>query len=237
MIQQAVFQELVKLVDPGVKPYVPVKGEANVIMMVGLQGSGKTTTCTKLAYHYQKKGWKTCLVCADTFRAGAYDQLKQNATKARIPFYGSYTEVDPVVIAGDGVETFKDEGFEIIIVDTSGRHKQEDSLFEEMLAVSNAVEPDNTVFVMDASIGQACEAQARAFKEKVDIGSVIITKLDGHAKGGGALSAVAATKSPIIFIGTGEHIDDLEQFRTKAFVQKLLGMGDLETLVEKVEEL
>jgi signal recognition particle subunit SRP54 len=146
-------------------------------------------------------------------------------------------QVDPVVIAQEGVEMFREEGFEIIIVDTSGRHKQEDSLFEEMLAVSNAVDPQNIVFVMDASIGQACEAQARAFKEKVDVGSVIITKLDGHAKGGGALSAVAATRSPVIFIGTGEHIDDFEQFRTKAFVQKLLGMGDLETLVERVEEL
>lgn len=128
-------------------------------MFVGLQGSGKTTTCTKLAYHYMKKNWKACLVCADTFRAGAYDQLKQNATKARIPFYGrlvhlpagfvnglsillfdsSYTELDPVVIAQEGVDLFRSEGYEIIIVDTSGRHKQEDSLFEEMLAVSNAI--------------------------------------------------------------------------------------------------
>nr|CAG4640758.1 EOG090X03VW [Eulimnadia texana] len=237
MIQSAVFKELIKLVDPGVKAYQPSKGKSNVIMFVGLQGSGKTTTCTKLAYHYLKKGWKTCLVCADTFRAGAYDQLKQNATKARIPFYGSYTEVDPVVIAQDGVEMFKREGFELIIVDTSGRHKQEDSLFEEMLQVSNAIKPDNIIFVMDASIGQACEAQARAFKEKVDVGSVIITKLDGHAKGGGALSAVAATQSPVIFIGTGEHIDDLESFKTKPFVSKLLGLGDIEGLIDKVNEL
>jgi len=237
IIQQAVFTELVKLVDPGVKPYVPKKGKPNVIMFVGLQGSGKTTTCTKLAWYYQKKGWKACLVCADTFRAGAYDQLKQNATKARIPFYGSYSEADPVVIAADGVEMFKNEGFEIIIVDTSGRHYQEDALFEEMLAVSNAVTPDNIIFVMDASIGQACENQARAFKDKVDVGSVIISKLDGHAKGGGALSAVAATKSPVVFIGTGEHIDDFESFKTKPFVQKLLGMGDIEGLISKVEEL
>ncbi|BES93399.1 signal recognition particle [Nesidiocoris tenuis] len=237
MIQSAVFKELVKLVDPGVKAYQPMKGKANVIMFVGLQGSGKTTTCTKLAYHYLKKNWKACLVCADTFRAGAYDQLKQNATKARIPFYGSYTEVDPVVIAQDGVEMFKKEGFEIIIVDTSGRHKQEESLFEEMLQVSNAIRPDNIIFVMDATIGQACEAQAKAFKDKVDVGSVIITKLDGHAKGGGALSAVAATKSPIIFMGTGEHIDDLEPFKTKPFVSKLLGLGDIEGLIDKVNEL
>ncbi|XP_059350241.1 LOW QUALITY PROTEIN: signal recognition particle subunit SRP54-like [Daphnia carinata] len=237
MIQSAVFKELIKLVDPGVKPYQPVKGRPNVIMFVGLQGSGKTTTCTKLAYHYMKKGWKSCLVCADTFRAGAYDQLKQNATKARIPFYGSYTEVDPVVIAQEGVDMFKAENFEFIVVDTSGRHKQEDSLFEEMLQVSNAVKPDNIIFVMDASIGQACEAQARAFKEKVDVGSVIITKLDGHAKGGGALSAVAATQSPVIFIGTGEHIDDLEPFKTKPFISKLLGLGDIEGLIDKVNEL
>ncbi|XP_058791113.1 signal recognition particle subunit SRP54 [Phymastichus coffea] len=237
MIQSAVFKELVKLIDPGVKAYQPIKGRPNVIMFVGLQGSGKTTTCTKLAYHYLKKNWKACLVCADTFRAGAYDQIKQNATKARIPFYGSYTEVDPVVIAQDGVDMFKKEGYEIIIVDTSGRHKQEESLFEEMLQVSNAVQPDNIIFVMDATIGQACEAQARAFKERVNVGSIIITKLDGHAKGGGALSAVAATQSPVIFIGTGEHIDDLEPFKTKPFISKLLGMGDIEGLIDKVNEL
>ena len=131
----------------------------------------------------------------------------------------------------------KKEGYEIIIVDTSGRHKQEESLFEEMLQVANAIQPDNIIFVMDATIGQACEAQAKAFKERVNVGSIIITKLDGHAKGGGALSAVAATQSPVIFVGTGEHIDDLEPFKTKPFISKLLGMGDIEGLIDKVNEL
>jgi len=237
MIQSAVFQELVKLVDSGVKPWQPKKGKPNVIMFVGLQGSGKTTTCTKLAYYYNRKNWKTSLVCADTFRAGAFDQIKQNAVKARIPYYGSRTEIDPAVIAYEGVEKFKNENFEIIIVDTSGRHKQEDALFEEMLQVYNSINPDNVIFVMDATIGQACESQARAFKEKIDVASVIITKLDGHAKGGGALSAVAATKAPIVFIGTGEHIDALEQFKTKPFIKKLLNMGDIEGLIDKVNEL
>ena len=237
MIQMAVFKELVKLVDPGVKAWTPVKGRTNIVMFVGLQGSGKTTTCTKMAYYYVRKGWKCALVCADTFRAGAFDQLKQNATKARIPFYGSYTESDPVVIANEGVEKFTNEGFEIIVVDTSGRHKQEASLFEEMLAISTTVQPNLIIYVMDASIGQACEGQARAFKSKVDVGAVIVTKLDGHARGGGALSAVAATQSPIIFIGTGEHIDDFEQFKVKPFVSKLLGMGDIEGLIDKVNEL
>lgn len=237
MIQMVVFQELVKLIDPGVKPWTPIKKKSNIIMFVGLQGAGKTTTCTKMAHYYQRKGWKCALVCADTFRAGAFDQLKQNATKARIPFYGSYEEADPVVIANEGVEKFKQEGFEIIIVDTSGRHKQETSLFEEMLSIQSAVKPHQVIFVMDASIGQACESQAAAFKSVVDVGAVIVTKLDGHAKGGGALSAVAATKSPIIFIGTGEHIDEFEEFRVKPFVSKLLGMGDLEGLIDKVNEL
>jgi len=134
-------------------------------MFVGLQGSGKTTTCTKYsppnynqnpelisfryAWHYQRKSWKTALVCADSFRAGAFDQLKQNATKARIPFFGSYQETDPVELARQGVEKFKKEGMDLIIVDTSGRHKQEQSLFDEMQAIVEAVKPDEIVFVMD----------------------------------------------------------------------------------------
>ena len=136
-----------------------------------------------------------------------------------------------------GVSRFKEERFELIIVDTSGRHKQEASLFEEMLALQSSMRPDQIVYVMDATIGQACEAQARAFKEKVDVGAVIVTKLDSHARGGGALSAIAATNSPIIFIGTGEHLDDLEPFRVQPFVKKLLGLGDIEGLLDKVQEL
>lgn len=236
LIQKSVVDELSLLLDPGKKPFAPVKGRCNVIMLVGLQGSGKTTTCTKMAHFYQRKGWKACLVCADTFRAGAFDQLKQNATKAKIPFYGSYTERDPVQIAADGVEMFRREKFEVIIVDTSGRHKQETALFEEMQEVAKAVNPDESIFVMDSSIGQAARDQAEAFAKAVDVGSVVITKLDGHAKGGGALSAVAATKSPICFIGTGEHIHELEQFNTKSFVSRLLGMGDLSGLMQKMQE-
>ena len=132
MIQRSAVQALQELLTSKKKPYKMLKGKSNVIMFVGLQGSGKTTTCTKYANFYQKKGWKVGLVCADTFRAGAFDQLKQNATKCRIPFYGSYTEMDPVKIAEEGVSKFKKEKYEIIIVDTSGRHKQEEALFDEM---------------------------------------------------------------------------------------------------------
>lgn len=130
-------------------------------------------------------------------------------------FYGSYTETDPAQIAAEGVQKFKEEGYEIIIVDTSGRHMQEEALFEEMEQVSQMTQPDDIVFVMDSSIGQAAHEQATAFKSKVAVGSVIITKLDGHAKGGGALSAVAATGAPITNIGTGEHIEDFEDFEVR----------------------
>ena len=138
-------------------------------MFVGLQGSGKTTTCMKYAHHYKKKGFKPAMVCADTFRAGAFDQLKQNATKAGIPFYGSYSETDPAKIAEDGVNKFKEGGRDLIIVDTSGRHKQEEALFEEMRQVSTNVQPDLVIFVMDGSIGQAAMDQAKAFKATVEV--------------------------------------------------------------------
>lgn len=231
LIKKAVFDELVDLLDPKKPAYKPTKGKSNVIMFVGLQGAGKTTTIAKFARFYARKGWKVGMVCADTFRAGAFDQLKQNATRVRVPFYGSYTEPDPVKIARDGVAQFRKEGTELIIVDTSGRHKQEEALFEEMKQVSEAVQPDDVVFTMDSTIGQSARGHAIAFKSAVAVGSVIITKLDGHAKGGGAISAVAATQAPIIFYGTGEHFDDLEPFDPQGFVSRLLGMGDMKALL------
>lgn len=236
IIHQAVVNELCNMLDPGKPTFTPQKGKPHVIMFVGLQGSGKTTTCTKYAFHYQKKGWKPALVCADTFRAGAFDQLKQNATKARIPFYGSYTETDPVKVAQEGVERFRKEKCDLIIVDTSGRHKQEETLFEEMRQLAGVTNPDLVIFVMDSSIGQATFDQAQAFKQSVAVGAVIITKMDGHAKGGGALSAVAATKSPIIFLGTGERMDQFEAFEAKAFVSRLLGEGDWRGFIGKIHE-
>ncbi|PVH99277.1 signal recognition particle protein [Periconia macrospinosa] len=237
VVQKAVFDELVKLVDPHAEPFKPRKGKSNVIMFVGLQGHGKTTTCTKLARWYSARGFKACLVCADTFRAGAFDQLKQNATKAKIPYYGSHTQTDPVEVAREGVEKFKKERFEIIIVDTSGRHRQEQDLFDEMVQIQGAVKPDQTIMVLDSTIGQAAEGHSRAFKEAADFGAIVLTKTDGAAMGGGAISAVAATHTPIVFLGTGEHMLDFERFNPQSFVSKLLGMGDITGLVEHVQSL
>lgn len=223
-----------KLVGKGGKRTKKVESNSHIIMFVGLQGAGKTTSCTKLAVYYKKRGFKVGLVCADTFRAGAFDQLKQNAIKSSIPFYGSYLETDPVKVAFEGVKKFREDKFDIIVVDTSGRHKQEQSLFNEMVQISEAVQPTQTIMVMDASIGQAAEGQAKAFKESSNFGSIILTKMDGHAKGGGAISAVATTKTPIVFIGTGEHVGDFEVFKPSTFISKLLGIGDIQSLIEHV---
>jgi signal recognition particle subunit SRP54 len=258
MVQRAVVDELTAMLTPSTttttttgsddnantkksnnhnKAYNMKRGKPNIILFVGLQGAGKTTSIAKFAYYYQRRGYKTAMVCADTFRAGAFDQLKQNATKLRIPFYGSYTEADPVLIAEEGVQRFKSDGYEVIIVDTSGRHRQESALFDEMQEISDAVNPDNTVFVMDATQGQAVYDQALAFHAAVNVGSVIVTKLDGHAKGGGAISAVAATGSPIIFLGSGERFEDLDPFNAKSFVSKLLGYGDVRGLMEEMKSI
>lgn len=257
-LQKIVFDELCGLVDSHEEPPKPKKlnraktsskptrpgkksvkkaADSHVIMFVGLQGAGKTTSCTKLAVYYKRRGFKVGLVCADTFRAGAFDQLKQNAIKSLIPFYGSYLETDPVKVASDGVKKFKEEMFDIIIVDTSGRHKQEQSLFDEMIQIGEAVQPTQTIMVLDAAIGQAAEGQAKAFKESANFGSIILTKLDGHAKGGGAISAVATTQTPIVFIGTGEHVGDFEVFKPTSFISKLLGIGDIQSLMEHVQSL
>lgn len=235
-IRNAVFNELVRLLSPDVEPYKPVKGKANVFMFVGLQGAGKTTSIAKFANYWARKGWKTAMVCCDTFRAGALDQMKQNAIKLRIPYFGNPLEADPVKLAEEGTEHFRKEGYEIILVDTSGRHQQEAELFEEMEQVMDVVAPDEVIFVMDSTIGQAVADQALAFKESVPVGSVIITKLDGHAKGGGALSAVAATNAPITFIGLGEHFDELERFDARSFVSRLMGLGDMRGFMEKLAD-
>ncbi|CAN4088522.1 unnamed protein product [Withania somnifera] len=172
----------------------------------------------------------------DPWEAFIYTE-KRETWCCNVCWVASYTESDPVKIAVDGVETFKKENCDLIIVDTSGRHKQEAALFEEMRQVSEATKPDLVIFVMDSSIGQAAFDQAQAFRQSVAVGAVIVTKMDGHAKGGGALSAVAATKSPVIFIGTGEHMDEFEVFDVKPFVSRLLGMGDLSGLVNKIQDV
>jgi len=211
-------------------------GHTTVIMLVGIQGSGKTTGAVKLARFYQKRGLKTAIVCTDTFRPGAFEQLKQLADRVNIVTFGLKGESKAEKIAREGLETLRKDGFEVIIIDTAGRHKNEKDLMEEMCRLSDAIKPDEVMLVIDGTIGQQAATQAAAFNNSTPIGSIYVTKLDGSAKGGGALSAVAATGSRIKFIGTGEKIEDIEQFIPANFVGRLMGMGDIQALVERVKD-
>ena len=231
---KVVYEELTRFL--GDKP-VPLKvepGKRKIIMLVGIQGSGKTTAAAKLARYFQKRGLRSALVCGDTFRPGAYAQLQQLASRTNVPFFGDLKGKDVVKVVVEGLKQFNDK--EVVIVDTSGRHKEERELIKEMKMLENKIKPDEVMLVIDGTIGQQALAQAKGFNEATPIGSILVTKLDGSARGGGALSAVAATGAPIKFIGTGEKIEDVEAFIPSRFVGRLLGMGDLETLLEKVRE-
>jgi signal recognition particle subunit SRP54 len=231
---KVVYEELTRFV--GEKP-VPVKmepGKKQIIMLVGIQGSGKTTTAAKLARYFQKRGLKPALICADTYRPGAYAQLQQLANRINVPVYGDLKAKDPVKVVFEGLKQFSDK--DLIIVDTAGRHKEERELIKEMTTLEKNIKPDEVMMVIDGTIGQQALIQAKAFHEATPIGAILVTKLDGSARGGGALSAVAATGAPIKFTGTGEKTEDIEPFIPSRFVGRLLGMGDLETLLEKVRE-
>lgn len=233
---KVVYEELTKFLGTEARP-LEIKEKPTVLLTVGIQGSGKTTTVAKLARYLQKRGYRVGLVCADTWRPGAYYQLKQLVEPFGIELFGNPDEKDAVKLAREGVEHFKKRDVDVIIVDSAGRHKEEKGLIEEMREISSTINPHEVILVIDGTIGQQAYNQAMAFKEATPIGSIIVTKLDGSAKGGGALSAVAATGAPIKFIGVGERIDDLEPFDPKRFVSRLLGMGDIEGLLQKLEEL
>ncbi len=225
-----VYQELIAILGKT----ADVKLGPQKILLVGLQGSGKTTTVAKLARFYQRKGLKAGVVAADTFRPGAYDQLKQLCEKILVQFYGEKDNKDAVAIARNGLQAF--EKTDVKVVDTCGRHALESDLIIEMVDIQKAVDADEKYLVIDAALGQQANIQAKAFNEAIGITGVIITKLDGTAKGGGALSACSEINVPVVFIGTGEHIDDLERFEPDRFISRLLGMGDIKTLIEKAKE-
>ncbi|MEM1885764.1 MAG: signal recognition particle receptor subunit alpha, partial [Candidatus Jordarchaeales archaeon] len=235
-IVKIVYDELVKILGGRPRGLNIKPGRLNVIMLVGIQGSGKTTTAAKLAKYLVKRGFKVGLVCADTFRLGAYEQLSQLAESIGVPFFGDVNSKSSVDVARRGIEFFREKGVDVVIVDTAGRHKNEADLMEEMKEIANAIKPTEIILVVDGTLGQQAMVQAKAFKEATDIGSIIVTKLDGTARGGGALSAVAATGAPIKFIGIGEKLDDIEAFDPVGFVGRLLGISDLRALLEKVRE-
>ncbi|MFO8016323.1 MAG: signal recognition particle receptor subunit alpha [Candidatus Woesearchaeota archaeon] len=204
------------------------------IMMVGLFGNGKTTTIGKLARFYSKRGYKVATLGLDVHRPAAPDQLAQVSKDVNVPCFVDKKEKDPEKI----YEKHEHElsKFDIVLIDTAGRDALSDDLIEELNSLNKRVNPEERLLVIGADVGQAAQTQAEKFHEACGVTGVIITKLDGTAKGGGALAACAVTGAKVKFIGTGEKPDDIEEFRPKNFVGRLLGMGDLEALLEKAKE-
>ncbi len=206
-----------------------------VIMMVGLFGAGKTTTIGKLANYYKKRGKKVAVIQTDTWRPAAYEQLEQTASGINVDFYGDKSLGTPSEIYLKYKEKLL-SSYDIVLVDTAGRDALSDELVAELDLLHSVVAADEKLLVIQADLGQAAQKQAQMFHDIVKVTGVVVTKLEGTAKGGAALSACAVTGTPIVFIGVGEKVGDLEQFHPKRFVGQLLGMGDLETLLEKAQE-
>src|ERR687890_2764211 len=223
--------------DPSLAMSFFKAGRQNVVLMLGIQGSGKTTVTAKLARWLTKHGYRVGVIGADTWRPGALTQLKMNCNKINSLVYGEEENKNALEIVKNGLNFFKDQAIDIVIIDTAGRHKEEQTLLDEMKSMYSIVTPDHVFLVIDGTIGQQAFNQAKIFHEKAKISGIIITKLDGTAKGGGALASSAATGAKVLFIGTGERIDDLEQFSPTRFVGRLLGMGDIKALLEMARGL
>jgi signal recognition particle subunit SRP54 len=212
-------------------------GEQNIVLMLGIQGSGKTTVTAKLARWLTRHGYRVAVIGADTWRPGALTQLKTNCAKISVEVFGDEADKDAVNIVKNGLEHFRKQVLDVIIVDTAGRHKEERGLLEEMKTMHDISKPDLVLLIIDGTIGQQAYNQAKAFHEAAPVGGIVITKLDGTAKGGGVIAASAATGARVMFIGTGERIDDLEQFSPTHFVGRILGMGDIKALLEMAKSL
>ncbi|HIJ99070.1 TPA: signal recognition particle protein [archaeon] len=231
-ILNIVYGELTKLLGGS---EASLKENAKKIMLVGLFGSGKTTTCAKLAKFLQKKGLKVCLIGTDIWRPAAFEQLKQLGAEINVPVFGNPELKDPARILKEALT--KTQSFDIVIVDSAGRDALDKDLSKELKAIADLFRPDENLLVLSSDIGQKASDEAHGFNTIVPLNGVILTKMDSSAKGGGALSACAALGIPIKFVGLGEKVDAFETFNGTKFVSKLLGMGDLESLVKKTEEI
>ncbi len=237
-------QQLVKIVHDelvealgGESAKLELKGKPAVILLIGLQGSGKTTTAAKLANYLKKQGKKVLATSADVYRPAAMLQLKKLGDKIGVPVFLEEGERDAVKIAKDALKKAKDEGYDVLIVDTAGRLHIDQELLEEARRIKEEVNPDETLFVIDSMTGQEAVNIAKAFDESVGMTGIILTKMDSDARGGVALSVKGVTGKPIKFAGTGEKIEDFEPFYPERVASRILGMGDIVSLVEKAQEV
>jgi signal recognition particle subunit SRP54 len=228
-----VYEELVKFLGQE-EAKIDADKKPTKIMLVGLFGNGKTTTAGKLGKYFQKRGKKVAVMQTDTWRPAAFEQLQQLAKQINIDFLGVKNEKDPVKI----YKSFEDKlhKYDVVIIDTAGRDALSDELIDELNKIHSVVQAHEKLLVIGADVGQGAQTQAQTFHDTCGVTGVVITKLDGTAKGGGALSACAITNANVKFIGVGEKIDDLEHFVPERFVSRLLGMGDIEGLLEKARE-
>tara|TARA_Y100000034_G_scaffold135046_1_gene205470 strand:- start:337 stop:1707 length:1371 start_codon:yes stop_codon:yes gene_type:complete len=203
------------------------------VLFLGLYGSGKTTTISKLGFYYAKRGKKVALLGLDTQRPAAMDQLEQMAKKAKVPVFIDKKEKSPIKI----IKKYQKElnKYDLVLVDTAGRDGLNKELIKEIKSIEKSIKPDYSILVMPADIGQTAKTQAQEFQKALNIDGVIITRMDGTAKAGGALTACAETNAPVFFIGVGEKIHEIETFNPESFISRLLGMGDLNALLEKVK--
>lgn len=231
-----VHDELVEFLGGETAPFELQKRKLNVILMLGLQGSGKTTFCGKLATRLKKEGFKPLLVACDIYRPAAVDQLHVVGNTAGVPVYSEGTDKPAQDIARRGVAKGESDGHDVVIVDTAGRLHINDVLMDELVGIKQAVNPVYTFLVADAMTGQDAVVSAAKFNEQVGVDGVCLTKMDGDARGGAALSIKWITGKPVKFIGTGERLEDLQEFFPERMAGRILGMGDVVSLVEKAQE-
>jgi signal recognition particle subunit SRP54 len=230
-----VHDELVEIMGGKHEPLDLHQGRLNIILLLGLQGSGKTTFAAKLGKRYAKKGWQPLLVACDIYRPAAIHQLEVVGKQANLPVFEMGDKKKPAAIAAEGVRVATRDAKDLVIIDTAGRLHINEVLMNEMVEIKDAVKPQYTFLVADAMTGQDAVNSASVFNEKVGIDGVCLTKLDGDARGGAALSIKLVTGKPIRFIGVGEKLDDLEEFHPDRLASRILGMGDVVTLVEKAQ--
>ncbi len=236
MVIKIVNEEMISLMGSETTEIKLKSGnEITVIMMAGLQGAGKTTTTAKLAGKFKEKGKKPLLVACDVYRPAAIEQLTINGNKQGVEVFSMGTGHNPVDIAKASIKHAKDNNFNIVILDTAGRLHVDENMMEELINIKNEVQVDQTILVVDSMTGQDAVNVAASFNEKVGIDGVILTKLDGDTRGGAALSIKAVTGKPILYVGMGEKLSDLEQFYPDRMASRILGMGDVLTLIEKAE--
>ena len=233
---QVVHQQLVEVMGGDNAPMAEAEDSPTVVLMAGLQGAGKTTATAKLGLHLKDQGQRPLMVAADVYRPAAIDQLRTLGEQIGVDVFSLGDDVKPEEIAAAGLAKAREEGFDTLLVDTAGRLQIDTEMMEEMVRIRSAVEPDEVLLVVDSMIGQEAAELTRAFHDKVGITGSVLTKLDGDSRGGAALSIRKVSGQPIKFIGTGEKVEALQPFHPERMASRILGMGDVLTLVEKAQK-